>query len=92
MFTNDDFRVIQKPTSTTYRAVIGMVAALAGGNARIDENDLLRIVTYQAAPKVVELVETPWLDTQGNSICDTEGNQIIMIGGCDYWSGSFRGH
>lgn len=79
VFTNDDFRVIQKPTSTTYRAVIGMVAALAGGNARIDENDLLRIVTYQAAPKVVELVETPWLDTQGNSICDTEGNQIIMI-------------
>lgn len=77
-FTNDDFRVMQKPTSTTYRAVIGMVAALAGGNARIDENDLLRIVTYQAAPKVVELVETPWLDTQGNSICDTEGNQIIM--------------
>lgn len=77
-FTNDDFRVMQKPTSTTYRAVIGMVAALAGGNARIDENDLLRIVTYQEAPKVVELVETPWLDTQGNSICDTEGNQIIM--------------
>lgn len=77
-FTNDDFRVMQKPTSTTYRAVIGMVAALAGGNARIDENDLLRIVIYQAAPKVVELVETPWLDTQGNSICDTEGNQIIM--------------
>lgn len=77
-FTNDDFRVMQKPTSTTYRAVIGMVAALAGGNARIDENDLLRIVTYQTAPKVVELVETPWLDTQGNSICDTEGNQIIM--------------
>lgn len=77
-FTNDDFRVMQKPTSTTYRAVIGMVAALAGGNARIDENDLLRIVTYQEAPKVVKLVETPWLDTQGNSICDTEGNQIIM--------------
>ncbi|MFR5148184.1 MAG: hypothetical protein ACLTER_00380 [Ruminococcus sp.] len=68
----------KKPTSTTYRAVIGMVAALAGGNARIDENDLLRIVTYQTAPKVVELVETPWLDTKGNSICDTEGNQIIM--------------
>ena len=67
VFTNDDFRVIQKPTSTTYRAVIGMVAALAGGNALIDENDLLRIVTYQAAPKVVELVETPWL-IPGNSI------------------------
>lgn len=35
---------MKKPTGTTHRAVIGMVAALAGGNARIDENDLLRIV------------------------------------------------
>lgn len=50
-FKNSDFRVMKKPTGTTHRAVIGMVAALAGGNARIDENDLLRIVTYQAAPK-----------------------------------------
>lgn len=46
-FTNSDFKVKKKPTSTTYRAVIGMVAALAGGNARIDENDLLRIVTFK---------------------------------------------
>lgn len=46
-FTNSDFKVKKKPTSTTYRAVIGMAAALAGGNARIDENDLLRIVTFK---------------------------------------------
>ena len=48
-FTNDDFQIMKKPTSTTHRAVIGMIAALAGGNARIDENDLLRIVSY---PKI----------------------------------------
>lgn len=48
-FVNDDFLVMKKPTSTTHRAVIGMIAALAGGNARIDENDLLRIVSY---PKI----------------------------------------
>lgn len=48
-FSNDDFQIMKKPTSTTHRAVIGMIAALAGGNARIDENDLLRIVSY---PKI----------------------------------------
>lgn len=48
-FTNDDFQIMKKPTSTTHRAVIGMIAALAGSNARIDENDLLRIVSY---PKI----------------------------------------
>lgn len=48
-FTDDDFQIMKKPTSTTHRAVIGMIAALAGGNARIDENDLLRIVSY---PKI----------------------------------------
>lgn len=78
-FKNSDFRVMKKPTGTTHRAVIGMVAALAGGNARIDENDLLRIVTYQATPKVVEFEETPWLDTNGNNIYDIEGNEIITI-------------
>ena len=77
-FKNSDFRVMKKPTGTTHRAVIGMVAALAGGNARIDDNDLLRIVTYQAAPKVVKLVEAPWMDASGNNIYDIEENEIII--------------
>ena len=77
-FPNDDFRVMKKPSSTTHRAVIGMIAALAGGNARVDENDLLRIITYKETPKVIELVQTPWLDTKGNSICDTEGKEVIL--------------
>lgn len=50
-FKNDDFRIMKKPTGTTHRAVIGMIAALAGGNARLDENDMLRIVTYQKINK-----------------------------------------
>lgn len=77
-FKNSDFRVMKKPTGTTHRAVIGMVAALAGGNARIDENNLLRIVTYQAVPKVVKLVEAPWTDASGNNIYDIEENEIII--------------
>lgn len=45
-FPNADFQIQQVPSNATYRTVIGMCAGIAGGNARIDENDLLRIVTF----------------------------------------------
>lgn len=45
-FPNADFQIQQAPSNTTYRTVIGMCAGIAGGNARIDENDLLRIITF----------------------------------------------
>ncbi len=45
-FTNDGFVVLKKPTQCTHRAVWGMIAMLAGGNARMDENNLLEIVSY----------------------------------------------
>lgn len=45
-FPNADFQIQQAPSNTTYRAAIGMCAGIAGGNARIDENDLLRIITF----------------------------------------------
>lgn len=45
-FPNSDFQVQKAPGSATYRSVIGMCAGIAGGNARIDENDLLRIITF----------------------------------------------
>lgn len=48
-FPNSNFQIQQSPSSTTYRTVIGMCAGIAGGNARIDENDLLRIVTFNKA-------------------------------------------
>lgn len=48
-FTNGDYQITKKPENTTHRAVIGAIAALAGGNARIDENDYLRIVTFDKA-------------------------------------------
>nr|DAG44801.1 MAG TPA: hypothetical protein [Bacteriophage sp.] len=46
MFPNSDFQIQQVPSNATYRTVIGMCAGIAGGNARIDENDLLRIITF----------------------------------------------
>lgn len=45
-FPNYDFQVQKAPSNTTFRAVIGMCAALAGGNARIDENDTLRVIAF----------------------------------------------
>jgi hypothetical protein len=46
MFPNADFQIRKAPSNATYRTVIGMCAGTAGGNARIDENDLLRIITF----------------------------------------------
>ena len=48
-FPNSNFQILQSPSNTTYRALIGMCAGIAGGNAKIDENDLLRIVTFDKA-------------------------------------------
>jgi hypothetical protein len=46
MFPNADFQIRKAPSNATYRTVIGMCAGIAGGNARIDENGLLRIITF----------------------------------------------
>ena len=46
MFPNSDFQIQKVPSNATYRTVIGMCAGIASGNARIDENDLLRIITF----------------------------------------------
>lgn len=46
VFPNADFQIQKAPSNATYRTVIGMCAGISGGNARIDENDLLRIITF----------------------------------------------
>ena len=78
-FKNSDFQVQKAPEGTTCRVVIGMTAALAGGNARIDENDLLRIVTFDKEDNVVLMEEIPWPDVSGQSILDTEDEEIITV-------------
>ena len=78
-FKNSDFQVQKAPEGTTCRAVIGMAAALAGGNARIDENDLLRIVTFDKEDHVVLMEEIPWPDASGQPILDTEDEEIITV-------------
>ncbi len=45
-FANDNFLVLKKPTQCTHRSVWGMVAMLAGGNARMDQENRLEIISY----------------------------------------------
>lgn len=48
---NGTYQIAEKPESVTFRAVIGYVAMIAGGNARIDENDYLRILNFERIDK-----------------------------------------
>lgn len=78
-FKNADYQVQKKPENTTFRAVIGMVAALAGGNARIDENDNLRIITFDDGVDTITLETIPWYGINGNTILDIDSNEIETI-------------
>lgn len=78
-FKNADYQVQKKPENTTFRAVIGMVAALASGNARIDENDNLRIITFDDGVDTITLETIPWYDINGNTILDIDSNEIETI-------------
>ena len=78
-FKNADYQVQKKPENTTFRAVIGMVAALAGGNARIDENDNLRIITFDDGTDTITLETVPWYDINGNTILDIDSNEIETV-------------
>lgn len=78
-FKNADYQVQKKPENTTFRAVIGMVAALAGGNARIDENDNLRIITFDDGADAITLETVPWHDINGSTILDVGSNEIETV-------------
>lgn len=78
-FKNADYQVQKKPENTTFRAVIGMAAALAGGNARIDENDNLRIITFDDGAGTITLETVPWCDINGSTILDIDSNEIETI-------------
>lgn len=48
-FANHDFIVNAAPEDITFRQLIGYIAMLAGGNARIDVTGRLRIISYDFA-------------------------------------------
>lgn len=78
-FKNADYQVQKKPENTTFRAVIGMVSALAGGNARIDENDNLRIITFDDGADTITLETVPWHDINGTTVLDIDSNEIETV-------------
>lgn len=45
-FNNKNFQVKEKPEVETYRELIGYIAQIAGGNARINENNQLEIINF----------------------------------------------
>lgn len=45
-FANDDYIIPQKPEDLTHRQFIGICAMIAGGNARFDEFNRLKIMSY----------------------------------------------
>lgn len=65
-FLNDAFTVQSKPTDLTYRQIIGYIAMIAGGNARIDVTGRLRIISYdfEKLSDVLNIIDggiyTPW--------------------------------
>ena len=46
VFPNSDFAIKKKPSGITFRDFVGNVAMLAGGNAKMDEENRLYIVPY----------------------------------------------
>lgn len=49
-FANSTQQVASRPENTTYRQVIGYCAMFAAGNARIDVNGYLNIISYDFSP------------------------------------------
>lgn len=45
-FSNNTFEVQEKPEDITHRQLWGMIAMIAGGNARMNENNYLEMVEY----------------------------------------------
>lgn len=48
-FKNDDYVLQTEPTGLTHRMLWGLIAMIAGGNARMDEYNRLQIITWDFA-------------------------------------------
>ncbi len=77
-FYNDDFVVNQKPEGITFRQLLGYIAMIAGGNARIDTTGRLQIITYDFVK----------LDAIFNSILDggryNPWNELAVLDGGNF--------
>lgn len=71
-FQNETFQVQQAPTGTlTYRQVIGYIAMLACGNARINRSGYLEVISYNFGGSAQTLANWKNLKTDANDITIT---------------------
>ena len=78
-FLNDNFVVQSAPTDITYRQLIGYIAMIAAGNARIDVTGRLRIISYDFSrlEELTSLIDggiySPW-----NNPTDLDGGSFSL--------------
>lgn len=76
-FLNDNFVVQSAPTDITFRQLIGYIAMIAGGNARIDVTGRLRIISYDfdSLEQITNVIDggiySPW-----NNPTDLDGGSF----------------
>lgn len=77
-FTNSGFLIKRAPDSNnqTYRKMIGYIAMLAGGNAKINHLGKLEIKTYDLSALAGDILE----DSDGSTILDSDGDPILLRG------------
>lgn len=71
-FHNSDFEVMAKPDGYTYRQIFGMIAMIAGGNARVNRLGKMEILSYDLFSEPLHTLDE-WIDltTDVNSITIT---------------------
>ena len=81
-FPNDGYLVGEKPSGEhTFRQVLGYIAMLAGGNARVDRTGRMRIIPYDlAAEPALELAEWGSLELSTDDVTVT-GLSMAVDGG-----------
>lgn len=62
-FSNNTFEVQEKPEDITHRQLWGMIAMIAGGNARMNENNYLEMVEYDFSYFEKEGLDGGYFDT-----------------------------
>ena len=60
-FYNSDFEVMAKPTGYTFRQIFGMIAMIAGGNARVSRGGKMQILTYDLFSEPEQILQD-WFD------------------------------
>ena len=73
-FSNDNFVIKDKPENLTHRQFIGQCAMIAGGNARFDEYNRLKIMSYSMDGFETSGLDGGYFDTSNSNIYESGNN------------------